>query len=45
MKGIASGSWSSPLLCPDEATSEVLCPVLGSAVQKRQGIAGLESLE
>ncbi len=25
------------MLCPDEAISAALCPVLGSAVQERQG--------
>ncbi len=29
-----------PLLCTGEATSELLCPVLGSSVQDRQGTAG-----
>ena len=32
-----NGSDPPPLLCPDDATSGVLCPVLGSSVQKTQG--------
>ena len=30
------GGPSSPLLCPGEAASGVLCPVLSSSVQERQ---------
>ena len=34
------GYSSSPLFCPGEATSRVLCPILGSPVQVRQGTTG-----
>lgn len=35
-----AGGDSSPPLGPSEATSGVLCPVLGSAVKKRHGTTG-----
>ena len=31
------GTYSSPLFCPGEVTSGVLCPVLSSLVQESQG--------
>jgi len=33
------------LLCPHEATFRLLCPVLGSSVQKRQGSPGRSPAE
>ncbi|PKU34373.1 rna-directed dna polymerase from mobile element jockey-like [Limosa lapponica baueri] len=34
------GGYPPPPLCPGEAASGVVCPVLGSPVQERQGTAG-----
>jgi len=39
------GGDSPPLLGPGEITSGVLCPVLGSPVQKRQGFPRRSSVE
>jgi len=39
------GGYSSPPLCPGEAPPGVLCPVLGSLVEKRQGSPGKSPAE
>ncbi|PKU34528.1 hypothetical protein llap_15168 [Limosa lapponica baueri] len=39
------GGHLPPLLCPDEATSGLLRPVLGSLVQESQGTAGKSPAE
>jgi len=39
------GGEPSPLLCPGQASPGVLCLVLGSPVQKRQGSPGKSPVE
>lgn len=39
------GGSTPPLLCPSEAPSGILYPVLGSPVRVRQGTAGESSVE
>jgi len=34
-----------PLRCPSEDTSGILCPVLGSPVQEKQGTSGKSPVE
>lgn len=41
----AEGADPAPLPSPGEATSGLLCPVLGSSVQERLGDPGVASVE